>query len=237
MKLWRRNKSSKLGRMYCCVPQFIQWLTAGWKLEFRIYNKNWKGVVVMLLVSWRRRSSCVISGGRNRYFSPPEYPNRLWDPQAPIQRVYSHLPGVNRPWPEAGLFSSYKAEFQNAWSCNSAPSVYLHVVHKEFTLEKQEFLNSPEVSPTKCAVEIPCPRKSNWRLRMFSASISYRLKSTWIYTTCLNHWVSYIFTCSSTLFVLLYQTSYDITLPPTYLSWPLLHNWVYVNCIMLWTLH
>jgi hypothetical protein len=160
MKLWRRNRSSNLGRMYCGVSQSIQWLPAGWKLEFRIYNNNWKGVVVMLLVLWRRRSSCVISGGRNRSFSPPEYPNRLWDPQVPIQRVYSHLPGVNRPGPEAGLFSPYKAEFQNARSYNSAPSVYLHVVHKEFTLEKEEFLRSPEMSPIKCAVGIPCPRKT-----------------------------------------------------------------------------
>jgi hypothetical protein len=166
IKLWLRNRSSKLGRIYCGVTQSIQWLPGGWKLAFRIHNKNWKGVVVMSLVLWRRRSSCAIFGGRNRSFSPPECPNSLWDPQAPSHWLRSHLPRLNRPGPEAGLVSPYKIEFKNAWSCNSTPSVYLRRVHREFTLEEQEFLRSPEVSPIKCAVGITCPRKSNWRVRM-----------------------------------------------------------------------
>jgi len=37
--------------------------------------------------------------------------------------LHSHLLGVNRPVPEAGLFSPYKAEFKNAWGCNSTLSV------------------------------------------------------------------------------------------------------------------
>jgi len=166
IKVLLRNRSSKLGKVYRGVPQSIQLLPAGWKLEFQIRNKNWKGVVVMSLVLWRRRSSCAISGERNRSFCPPEYANSLWDPQAPIQWVHSNLPEVNRPGPEAGLFFPYEAEFKNAWTCNSTPSIYLHREHSEFSLEEQEFLLSPEVSPIKCAVGIPCPRESNWRVRM-----------------------------------------------------------------------
>ena len=142
IKPWLRNRSSKLDRIYCGVPLSIQWLSAGWKLEFRIQNKNWKEVIVMSLVLWRRRSSCAISGRRNRSFSPPEYPNSLWDPQAPIQWVHSHLFGVNRPGSEVGLFSPYKVEFKNSWICNSTPSIYFYRVHREFTLEEQEFLRS-----------------------------------------------------------------------------------------------
>jgi hypothetical protein len=76
------------------------------------------------------------------------------------------LPGINRTGPEAGLLSLDKAEFKHPWSCTSTSSIYIHGVYREVTLEEHEFLRSPELSPVKCALGIPCPRKCSWRVRM-----------------------------------------------------------------------
>ena len=154
--LWLRNRSSKLGRIYCGVPLSIQWLPAGWNLELRIHNKKWNGFVLMSLLLWRRRRNCAIFGRRNRSFSPPEYPNSLWDPQDPIQRVHSHLTGVNRPGPEAGLFFPYKAEFKNTWSSNSTPSIYPSRGAQEI------YFRGTGIFTLVRSVS----KKSNWRMRM-----------------------------------------------------------------------